>query len=481
MNLALKNIHHRFTKLYILALSAVALLSIAGQMLVQIALNEQAIDSRVINIAGRQRMLSQRICKNSILISYKINENQLAKQKNELNTSLQTWHKTHLGLESNFLDSIGRKATNSREVKQLFRQVQPHFLAVYNNALWIDHANSVNEVSISKTDSILAHEGEFLKGMNNIVFQYDKEARSHVATLKNIELLLLCFTLTILLIEGILIFRPAVSKLKQTMLKLIESENNTHSINEELLQANINLKQKELELLQAANEKHEEQMNQQKIRATSLLKGQESERKRIAREMHDGIGQMLTALKFNIESITPSLLDDRNKILLEDVRLLVSKTIAETRTITFDLMPTVLSDFGIVSALKQLADQASKSSGATVSYGGGNTFERLDKHIEVSLYRVAQEAINNAVKYAQAKEITISLSLKDKFLYLNISDNGNGFDLKESYLDSDQKKINRGLNNMQERANLLNGEFTLKIAVGKGTRIQVKVPVKYQL
>ena len=64
MNLALKNIHHRFTKLYILALSAVALLSVAGQFLVQMALNEQAIDSRVINIAGRQRMLSQRICKN---------------------------------------------------------------------------------------------------------------------------------------------------------------------------------------------------------------------------------------------------------------------------------------------------------------------------------------------------------------------------------------------------------------------------------
>ncbi len=482
MEQAIKNIHQRFTKLYIVALSAVALLSVVGQVLIQIALNEQSTDATVVNLAGRQRMLSQRICKNALLLTYKIKPENKQKQHKELAKSILSWKQVHLGLQSNYLDSVGAKTANSVATVNLFKIIEPHFIAIYESANWLidtTYAPTNNE-GIAKLDTILAHERAFLEGMNNIVFQYDKEAREHVATLKNIELLLLCLTLLILIIEGLLIFRPAVKKLKQTMQQLIASETNANAINHELNLANINLKKTELELIKATNERHEQQMSEQKIRASSLLKGQESERKRIAREMHDGIGQMLTALKLNIESISALQLDYRNKILLEDIRQLVGKTIAETRTIAFDLMPTVLNDFGIVSALKQLADQATRSSGAVVSFAGGNTFDRLDKHVEIGLYRIAQEAINNAVKYAQAKEITISLSLKGNYLYLTISDDGKGFDLKKIFSNLAEKKFNRGIHNMQERTNLLDGEFKLTSAEGKGTKILSKIPVKYQ-
>lgn len=482
MDQAIKNIHKRFSKLYILALSAVALLSIAGQVLVQVELKKQSTDGRVINLAGRQRMLSQRICKNAVLITYQIKPTRVDIYQKELNQSLETWKSVHNGLQINYLDSLGSTSPNSEEIKQLFKTIEPHYQSIYTNATLI--RNNIKENSstaiYSKMDSILAHEKDFLEGMNNIVFQYDQEARAHVAKLRNMELILLFITLTILILEGLFIFKPAVKKLNQTMEKLIVSENNAKEINQELSLVNTNLKITELELIKTTNEKHEQQLSEQKIRAASLLKGQESERKRIAREMHDGIGQMLTALKLNIESISVAQLDEKNLMLVDDVKQLIGKTIAETRTITFDLMPTVLNDFGITSALKQLADQATKTSGVNVIFEGSNSFDRLDKNTEIGLYRIAQEAINNAVKYAQATQIEIALFLKKDNLYLTISDNGNGFDLKQSYLNSDQKKINRGIYNMQERTNLLDGAFKLTTSEGQGTKILSIIPVKYQ-
>lgn len=482
MDKAIKNIHQRFSKLYILALSAVALLSIAGQVIVQVELKKQSTDGGVINLAGRQRMLSQRICKNALLIAYQIKPTQIDLYQNELNKSLETWKSVHNGLQTNYLDSLGSTSPNSEDIKKLFKIIEPHYQSIYSNGLFIGNNKKVDSTNalFSKLDSILRHEKDFLEGMNSIVFQYDKEARAHVGKLKNLELILLIFTLTILMLEGLFIFKPAVKRLNQTMQKLVVSENNAKTINQELSLVNTNLKLTELELIKTTNEKHEQQLSEQKIRATALLKGQESERKRIAREMHDGIGQMLTALKLNIESISVSQLDEKNRMLVDDVKLLIGKTIAETRTITFDLMPTVLNDFGIASALKQLADQATKTSGVSVTFDGGSTFERLDKNIEIGLYRITQEAINNAVKYAQANQIEIALSLRKDNLYLTISDNGNGFDLKQSYLNSDQKKINRGIYNMQERTNLLDGNFKITTSEGEGTKILSIIPVKYQ-
>lgn len=476
------NISRKFTRLYIIALSAVAILSISGQILVQVALDKQSSDSRVVNIAGRQRMLSQKICKDVILLTGQVDSINKSTQRAELEEALQLWQKYHIGLQTGNLDTIENKVNNSDAIFALFKKIDPHFLAIYKNSLSLNNTMDVAAPAYKKQalQEILLHEKLFLKLMDKIVFAYDKEARERVDGLQKIELALLCLTLVILIIEGLFIFRPAVAQLHKTVLKLINAEKRANDINHELLMANDSLQRKEEELLVAANEKYQQQMNEQKIRSTSLVKGQESERKRIAREMHDGLGQMLTALKLNIESIEPELLPEKEKSTLEETRKLIFKTIAEIRTITFNLMPIVLNDFGIISALKQLTDQATKISGVNVRLTSPGAFNRLNKNIEIGLYRIAQEAINNAVKYSQAKEISIDLSLNDNFIYLNISDNGKGFSVKKVHQDSDQKKINNGIYNMQERTNLLDGEFKLTTAPGRGTKIWAKIPVKYQ-
>lgn len=475
-------ISKKFTRLYIVALSAVALLSIGGQILVQMALNGQSNDSRVVNIAGRQRMLSQKICKNVILLSKNIDTVNREIQKKELDEALLSWHTFHVGLQSGNLDTLENTINNSDRIIFLFKEVEPPFLAMYNNAHSLSDALSIytSEYRDKALKEVLDNEKLFLKGMDLIVSAYAQEARDRVDTLKKIELFLLLLTLVILFLEGIFIFRPAVEELRKTVLKLIESESKAMEMNKELISANTALRLTEEELLSSANEKYKRQMDEQKIRSSSLIKGQESERKRIALDIHDGIGQMMTALKLNIESINPEQLPEKEKMRLDEARKLIGKTIAETRTITFNLMPTVLNDFGIVSALKQLSDQASKTSEATVTFICPNSFSRLNKTIEIGVYRISQEAINNAIKYAQAKEISVELLLNDNYLYLNIRDNGKGFNMKKPFQDSDHKKINNGIYNMQERTNLLDGEFKITSVPGKGTKILAKIPVKYQ-
>ncbi len=475
-------ISRKFTRLYIIALSAVAVLSVIGQVLVQIALKEQSSDSRVVNIAGRQRMLSQNICKNVLLLGYNIDTLHRIVQRKELEESLVAWHKFHRGLQSGNLDTLRNRINNSDTILQLFAQIEPDFLNVYNHALALSSTFAVSNTTYCSQaiGEILQSEKRFLSGMDKIVYMYAQEARQRVDTLKRIEILLLLVTLTILVLEGVFIFRPAVAQLHKTMVWLIESETRAQHINKELLMANQSLQQTEQELLNSTNEKYQRQIHEQKIRSSSLIQGQESERKRIARDIHDGVGQMLTALKLNLESIAQEQLPEKERGRLEEARKLIAKTIVETRTITFNLMPTVLSDFGIMSGLKQLADQASKNSGAHVTFLCPVSFDRLDKHIEIGIYRISQEAINNALKYAQATDISVELLLKDQYLYLTVIDNGSGFDMDIPDLGSAHRKISNGINNMQERTNLLDGEFKILSTPGKGTTIWAKIPVKYQ-
>jgi signal transduction histidine kinase len=177
----------------------------------------------------------------------------------------------------------------------------------------------------------------FLETMDKIVFQYDREAKEKVNTLRKIELILLAITLGVLALEGFFVFRPAVLSLRDSIRKLIEAEKQAFKMNEELA------KQK---------------MREQTLRTASLIEGQEEERKRLSRELHDGLGQMLTALKFGIENMgNYATYTEKGQEALEELKKMVGQTIQETRTISFNLMPSVLNDFGISSALKILVSQ----------------------------------------------------------------------------------------------------------------------------
>ncbi len=474
------NIWRKFTRLYILALSAVAFLSVLGQVLIQLTLHNQLNDSRMINYAGRQRFLSQQIVKNILLLTGKETTPADQLYLNELRQGLGIWEKHHRALQHDKAEVLGFSVSNTDSTRQLFAQLEPHFLALRDRARDVivrsqDGKNA--NILPGDTREMLAHERVFLELMDQIVFQYDHAAEARVNRLRQIELLLLGVTLLVLGVEGLLIFRPAVNKLRETIAQLLTAETQATHMNEELMVLNQSLKEAKEELLATANQKHLQQMSEQKVRAAYLIEGQEEERKRLARELHDGLGQMLTALKLGIENMgAHGTFSEKGQKMLAELKTLIGQTIQETRVISFNLMPAVLSDFGIASALKLLTSQTSNNTGFNITFNTNFNGARLPKNIEIGMYRIAQEGIHNALKYAQADRIAVELVTKKKYIHLIIADNGKGF----LYGQEEENGIaHLGINNMQERSHMINGSMKIDSRPGKGTRIQIKVPVTY--
>jgi len=216
---------NRLTILYVLALSAVALLTILGQFLVQRSLEQQLSDSTVINIAGRQRMLSQKITKLALQIDISDSPFQQAESRRELRESVELWETCHLGLQAGD-DELGLPGNNSETVRELFAELDPSFQAIRQAAtamLLVDDPEEAEPGSSPELDTILANERDFLAGMDQIVYSFDQEAESRVASLKQVERGLLLITLVVLLMEGLFIFRPAVSQIQRMVTRLREN------------------------------------------------------------------------------------------------------------------------------------------------------------------------------------------------------------------------------------------------------------------
>lgn len=194
----------------------------------------------------------------------------------------------------------------------------------------------------------------------------------------------------------------------------------------------------------------------------SLLQGQEKERERLSREMHDGLGPLLTSLKMMIQRLD-LLPEDKQK-----VKQTLDETISEVRRMTFNLMPQALVDFGVGAALDNLVKMTSKASGIKMSYVYSMKDARLPNSINIGLYRIAQEAINNSLKHSGASEIKMSLTEFEDRISFYFKDDGHGFDVNKSYPGS-------GLLNIKERCRILNG--SVHIESGKqGTEIEIDIP-----
>lgn len=233
----------RITRIYIVALFLVGLITVVSQFLIRYVLENQSADSRVINIAGRQRMLSQKLTKTVLIIYQEDNETDFAKQHKELQDIIMLWEKSHHALQ--FGDTSLQIPTdnNSKTIKEMFALIEPHFLPIKSAAEQFATYNFQTPKEQLKPNlaEIIENEPHFLRIMNEITFQYDKEAVTKIEKLKNIEITLMCITLTVLLLEAILVFRPAVNKI-DLYFKQVQTSNR------ELQQANdqLSMSQKEL-------------------------------------------------------------------------------------------------------------------------------------------------------------------------------------------------------------------------------------------
>lgn len=210
------------------------------------------------------------------------------------------------------------------------------------------------------------------------------------------------------------------------------------------------------------------QSEQQTDLLKAVFEAQETERKRLAEDLHDSVGQVLSVIKFNLhrlEKISGSR--DETAELTGSTRNLAEECILEIRNIIHNMMPHLLTDFGLTEALKELCLKVEQRSGILVNFQGSLT-TRYAPELEIAFYRIAQELFSNAIKHSGASEITVTLSQENENLVLFFKDNGTGFDIKKV-------KHGFGLKNLSSRLQLMHGELEIDAASQNGTTVTVTI------
>jgi signal transduction histidine kinase len=202
----------------------------------------------------------------------------------------------------------------------------------------------------------------------------------------------------------------------------------------------------------------------------SVWRVQEDERRRLARELHDGIGQNLTALKHRLVQLGDGLAPAQ-RAQLDAAIALCGDTLDDTRELSRLLRPPILDDFGLEPALRWLARSQSEAAGLEVAVEI-EALPELDDDLQTLLFRVAQEALNNAAKHAAARSVLLRLVTRAGILQLQVADDGRGCDP-----DAALRSGGSGLGGMRERLRLYDGRLELHSAPGQGTRLRALVPL----
>lgn len=204
--------------------------------------------------------------------------------------------------------------------------------------------------------------------------------------------------------------------------------------------------------------------------ASAILDAEERERKRIASDLHDGIGQMMSAVKMNLSGIASktNLFNEQEKILLDKTIALVDESCKEVRIVSHNLMPNALLKSGLSSAIKTFLDKIDHKK-LKVNLHTDGLEERLNDNTEIILYRAIQEIVNNVIKHSKANQLVISLIKDNDGISCTIEDNGIGFEMSQT-----QNGI--GLKNIKNRISYLNGTVEWDSAKDKGTLVAIHIP-----
>ena len=589
----------KLRRLYIIALGTIAVSVIVSQILIRIHLSGQESDSTVINVAGRQRMLSQKLTKDIVSLASETNLENKRLLKDKIKATLHLWELSHYALQ-NGNDSLGLPKKNSPKVIAKFKLLNPVFDTINTaSKSIIDKIENTPLLPItlyaSDIEKVKTNENDFLVMMDDIVNEYDIEADEKVEWLGQLELWLTALTLLILLGEFLFIFWPAAKSVKSTLTNLLLAEKQakkmafdadelsnskeksikelralSRALDDTLLFARIlpsgnvvhigskfsrlfkvpkfnesgmfwnilssveseqlalesliskfkktgwqgevkattkdnkdiwlemaiipysptdekselliiaseitERKTGQLEIHRLTRQSFEEKMNQQKIISSKIIENQEKEQNRIAKDVHDGIGQMLTGLKYNLESIdTKDVKKATAKI--EHLKKLTTDIIKGVRTATFNLTPPELADHGIVPAITKLTQELARLTGKNIVFFNKTDFSlRLDSLTEINIYRITQEAINNAIKYADSTHILVSLSHSENILSIVIDDDGKGFE-PEKIKTVKNADGGMGMTFMRERIKYIDGRLFLNSELGVGTRVTLNIPL----
>jgi len=235
------------------------------------------------------------------------------------------------------------------------------------------------------------------------------------------------------------------------------------------------------ETVQTASLLREMETRSKRLAALSarVARAQEEERERIARELHDGLGQALTAIRLDLSAAGRRLGGDEGGVTeyLGKAQRLTEESLDELRRIVFDLRPPALDHLGLVAALESYAREFEQRFKLQVTLTADEFTSRLPFEVETALYRICQEALTNVSKHANASQVLLRLERDSETVALAVRDDGAGFDAA-SVLDGSGALRSIGILSMERRAEELGGEFRIESSPGRGTRIRAAMPLK---
>ena len=204
----------------------------------------------------------------------------------------------------------------------------------------------------------------------------------------------------------------------------------------------------------------------------AIINTEENERKRFAKDLHDGLGPILSTVKMSLSALTDRIKDPSGSVILTNTNHLVNEAISTIKDISNNLSPHVLSNFGLASAISAFTTKINQTKAVEIEFKSNMEAQRLDNDKEVVVYRAVCELINNSIQHSGASRIEIELNKHEKFITLQFYDNGRGFDTS-SISKEDTKGT--GLSNIETRVKTVEGVFILESTPGKGTSALIKL------
>lgn len=207
---------------------------------------------------------------------------------------------------------------------------------------------------------------------------------------------------------------------------------------------------------------------------SSIFEGEDRERRRIARELHDGIGQYLAAANMNLEVVNKDIgqLSEKRATQFSKGLTLLKKSINEIHDISHNLMPKAIEDYGLRKAVEALVESYGSSSEIAIRFDCNMEENVISEQKQMHIYRIVQEAVSNAIRYAECTKISIQLYREEDMLYVTIEDNGKG----TKFYESDDRD-GLGLENMRSRTKALSGTIEFDSKQGEGTVISIRIPI----
>jgi signal transduction histidine kinase len=204
----------------------------------------------------------------------------------------------------------------------------------------------------------------------------------------------------------------------------------------------------------------------------AIINTEENERRRFAKDLHDGLGPILSTVKMSLSSLTGRISDSSGTVILNNTNYLVNEAISTIKDVSNNLSPHILSNFGLASAISAFTTKINQTKTVEIDFKSNMENKRLENDKEVVIYRSVCELINNSIRHSGASRIEIELNKLEKFVTLQFYDNGRGFDM--STLNTEDNK-GMGISNIETRVKTVEGVFILESTPGKGTSALIKV------